>query len=163
MAKIFIPFNSYVPSTTAVPLFTETLVTVWARVVSFNFPCRSLLIRFPISERLRITEPLGVIKIPSGKKTLAIASVSFSFQAETTFAITFEIDFTSSELLPLGLLSACTDAGINKTAATSTKESPFRRRWQVICKISTAIFECQIANRSDALVRAGNQDLGYPQ
>src|SRR4029434_4699250 len=69
MPMVFIPLTWYSPSTRAVPSFsTEILFTSWVRVVSFNFPCRSPLTRFLISERLRITDPVGCDQNPVRQK-----------------------------------------------------------------------------------------------
>jgi len=76
-----------------------------AKVSIFELSIRSSIIRFLIFERDRTTEPVGVSKTASGRKSLATVSVSFLFQAETKLSTTAETNFRSSEsFLPSTLL-----------------------------------------------------------
>jgi len=82
--SIFMPSSTYCPFTRAVSRSrSETPSTVLLSVDSLNRPRRSSTILLRIALRDRITEPVGITKIPSGRKSRATASASPRFHATT--------------------------------------------------------------------------------
>jgi hypothetical protein len=86
-----------------------------------QLPLAFMVYAFPYSERLRITDPVGVTKTPFGKNSLAIASGSFLFHAEIKLSTIFDNKLRSSELTASSglLLSAAADPEIKRKKIAS--------------------------------------------